>query len=458
MSGGAGPGPTRGEGPPAEKADEAGGGGVAVELEVESVAVGGDGVAREPGGRVVFVPRTAPGDRVVAHITEEHGSWAKAHVMRVLEEGPRRTSPPCPYYSACGGCQLQHLAYAGQLEAKRRAVRDAVERIGGRAVEVAETVAAERTLGYRNRVAFTLRRGPDDVDAGYHQWDEPDRLVDVAQCPLAEPAVNRAWRQLRSGWGPEAERLPAGGELRIIVRASAAGRVTLLVEGGAGGGEPDPGSPQAVSAAVEGLSGYFWRPEGGERRLLAGEPEMEESWAGFDLRLPPEVFLQVNRTMAERIERSLDDEVDERAGGVEGLRILDLYAGVGTRALRWAAAGAEVEACEADEEAVSAGREAARALGLPATLHAARVEDRLEKLLPADLAVVNPPRTGLSRQVARRLADAPLDALVYVSCDPATLARDLERLGDRWSVAALRPFDAFPQTAHVETTAWLSRR
>jgi 23S rRNA (uracil1939-C5)-methyltransferase len=453
VSGGAG----TGSGPPAEAAGEAGEGGVVVELEVESVAVGGDGVAREPDGRVVFVPRTAPGDRVLARFTEEHGSWARAHVMRVLEAGPRRTSPPCPYYSACGGCQLQHLGYTGQLEAKRRAVGDAVERIGGRTVEVAETVAAERTLEYRNRVAFTLRRGPDDVDAGYHQWDRPDRLVDVSQCPLAEPPVNRAWKQLRSGWGQEAERLPPGDELRLTVRASAAGRVTLLVEGGGGGGGSDPGSPEAVSAAVEGLSGYFWRPEGGSRRLLAGEPEMEESWGGFDLRLPPEVFLQVNRTMSERIERSLDDEIEERAGGPEGLRILDLYAGVGTRALRWAAAGAEVEACEADEEAVAAGREASRALGLPATLHAATVEDHLERLLPADLAVVNPPRTGLSRAVAERLAGARLDALVYVSCDPATLARDLDRLGDRWTVASLRPFDAFPQTAHVETTAWLER-
>lgn len=454
-------------------------------LEVESIAVGGDGVARQESGRVVFLPRTAPGDRVRARITDEHGSWARGRAEEVLEPGPDRREAPCPHYDRCGGCQLQHMGHGAQLRAKRRAVADTLERIGGRTVDVPPVAAADRELGYRNRVTLTLRRGEegDGVEAGYHRRDAPDRLVDVDACPLAEPAVDEAWRRLRGAWGDGARRLPAGRELRITVRGSARGRVTLLVEeegrrepgdgpgpDGAGreagpegrtrGAAPPEGDPDPVADALGGdLAGYFWRPAAGRRRLLAGEGRMEERWLGLDLRLGPETFLQVNRTMTRRLERWIDAVIGERAGGPEeGTRILDLYAGVGARAIRWALEGAEVAACEIAAEAVRDGREAAARAGADVDFRAAPVEDALAELLPADVAVVNPPRDGLARPVAGTLAGASLDGLAYVSCDPATLARDLDRLGDRWRVGALRPFDAFPQTAHVETVAWLEPR
>lgn len=421
------------------------------ELTVESIAVGGDGVAREAGGRVVFVPRTAPGDRLVARLVTEHDSWARAHPVRLLEAGPRRREAPCPYYDACGGCQLQHLERAGELAAKREAVRDALERIGGLTPEVEPVRDPGPSLGYRNRIALTLRRAEGRVRAGYHRWDEPDRLVDVSTCPLAEEPVNRAWSALRETWGGEAERLPTGRELRLTLRASAAGATVLLVEGGR-----DPkGDPGAVVEAVPGLSGYFWRPERGRRRLLAGEPRLREVRDGVELELGPETFVQVNREVAAAIEEHLDRLLAERMEGPAGLRILDLYAGVGLRALRWSEAGARTVACERDGEAVEAGRRAADRRGTDVAFHAADVEERLDGLLPADLAVVNPPRAGLSGEVAGRLADADVEAVAYVSCDPATLARDLERMGSGWRIVSVQPFDAFPQTAHVETVVWM---
>lgn len=422
-----------------------------LELEVESVAVGGDGVAREPGGRVVFVPRTAPGDRVRVRLTEEHGSWARGRAVEVLAPGPGRTEPPCPYYEACGGCQLQHLEREAELAAKGRAVRDALERIGGRRVEVPAPEDPGPPFGYRNRVTFTLRRNGATPVAGYHRLAEPARLVNVERCPLAEEPVARAWSALRSAWGPGAEVLPEGDELRITVRASEAGRTVVLVEGG-GGGE---GDPEKVADAVPGLACYAWRPGGSDRRLLAGAPAFTERWLGIELRLGPETFLQVNRRVAEAMEEHLDRAARRRLGGLDGLRAVDLYAGAGARAIRWAEAGARAAACEADGEAVRAGREAARRRDAGLDFHAAPVEARAASLLPADLVVVNPPRTGLSREAAGLLRDADTAALAYVSCDPATLARDLERLGDRWRVAGVRCFDAFPQTAHVETIAWL---
>lgn len=422
-----------------------------LELEVESVAVGGDGVAHEPEGRVVFVPRTAPGDRVAVRLTEEHERWARGRPLEVLRSGPGRTEPPCPYFRACGGCQLQHLDREAELEAKRRAVADSLERIGGREVEVPGPADPGPSLGYRNRVTFTLRRGDGEVVAGYHRGEEPERILDVERCPLAEEPVRRAWSALREAWGAGAPLLPAGEELRITLRASAEGRIALLVEGGEG----EEGDPAAVADAVPGLACYAWRPGRGERRLLAGAATFSERWAGRELRLDPETFLQANRQAAVAMARRLDRWVRERMDGLAERRALDLYAGVGVRAVRWAEAGARVAACEADAEAVRSGRELARRREVEVDFHAARVEQRAASLLPADLAVVNPPRTGLSREAAAVLEGSDLGALAYVSCDPATLARDLDRLGDRWTIGAVQPFDAFPQTAHVETIVWL---
>lgn len=420
------------------------------ELVVESVAHGGDGVAREESGRVVFVPRTAPGDRVLAELREERGSWARAVPVEILEPGPGRQKPPCPFYEGCGGCQLQHLERETELRAKRRAVRDALERIGGLAgVEVPAPVTAGPPFGYRNRVTFTLRRDGEEVRAGYHRWDDPERLIDVDDCPLAERPVRDAWKALRAEWGQGAERLPAGRELRLTLRASADGDVALLAAGGGG----EPGDPRAVAEAVPGLACYHWRPEGKGRRRLAGAERLPERWQGMELEVGPESFLQVNREVARRMEAYVDDLLEE----VRGLRVLDLYAGLGLRALRWALEGARASACELNREAVEDGRRAARERGVSFPFRAGRVEDELRRLLPADLIVVNPPRAGLSEAAARGLKESGAAGAVYVSCDPATLARDVKRLEPAWSVTSVQPFDAFPQTAHVETVVSLRR-
>lgn len=420
-----------------------------VALAVESVAHGGDGVAREPDGRVVFVPRTAPGDRVRARLVEEHASYARALVEEVVVPSPRRREPPCPHYDRCGGCQLQHLDPGAEIASKREAVRDALERIAGRRAGVEGPVAVGPRLGYRNRVTFTLRRD-EGVVAGYHRWDEPERLTDVDECPLAEPPLREVWAELRQSWGAGAGRLPGDGEVRLTLRCTEEGEVGLLAEGG---DERRPGDPTSVFRGCERLVSYHWRPSGADRRRLAGSERLSERWRGRNVEVGPETFLQVNREVADAMERHLD----RRLGDPSGRRVLDLYAGVGLRALRWTEAGAEAAACEVDREAVADGRRAARAAGVDFPFRAAAVEETLPDLLPADDVVVNPPRRGLSPDVASLLAGAEVERIAYVSCDPATLARDVGRLGDGWRVGEVQPFDAFPQTAHVETVLWLHR-
>jgi len=219
------------------------------------------------------------------------------------------------------------------------------------------------------------------------------------------------------------------------------------VEGGHG-----RGLPGELLVAVDGLVAVWHRPhKDGPVRLLAGEAETEEVWLGERHPVGATAFLQVNREAGER----LHEAVLREAGRVEGLRVLDAYAGVGLVGRRLARQGALVTAIELDAEAAAAARS-----GAPEgfVLLEGRVEARLEEGLPADLVVLNPPRTGVHETASARLAGSGVERIVYVSCDPATLARDLGRLSGRYALAGLRCFDLFPQTAHVETLATLELR
>lgn len=426
------------------------GAGDEVEIVVEGIATGGEGVGREADGRVVFVPRTAPGDRVRVRLETVRARWARGRVTVLLEPGPGRRTAPCPAFDRCGGCALQHVAAAAQREARRSVVRETLRRIGGIEMDVPPLVAGTEELGYRNRLRFTLRRDVVGVRAGFREVGRPDAIADLDDCPLAEAPIRRAWRALRASWGDGAQALPAGEELELILRASAAGAVALHARGGT----PEaPGSPASLAMSVPGLVSYTWDDAAGGRHVLAGEDELEDVWQGVRFRLGPEVFLQANREVSARIDAFLD----ERVGDPRGRKVADLYAGVGARAIRWAAAGAAVTAVEADPAACDAGRRAATEAGAEVRFVEGRVEDHPSIARGSDVVVVNPPRTGLASSVAAGLVrEGTSSRLLYVSCDPATLARDLARLAPRWGPVALLAFDAFPQTGHVETVVDLA--
>lgn len=427
--------------------------GPSVELTVDAIAAGGSGVGRTAEGQVVFLPRTAPGDRVVAELVERRRRWARGRVVTWLRAGPGRVRPPCPIYETCGGCRIQHLDAERQAVALEGAVADTLARIGGVEVPVDPLVRGERAFGYRNRVTFTLRRDGDAVVAGYHAESGPG-LVPVERCPLAEPAVSRAWDGLRAGWGDAARRLPPGGELRLTLRGTADGRVGLYIEGGRAATPPPAGAVDALLRDTPGLASVWWDAADGPRRHLAGEAWLAEPMEqGPPLRLRPRAFLQVNREVAARIDR----HVDEILGPPEGRALLDLYAGVGLRAIRWARRGGRPVAVEREPDAVATGTEAARAAGVDVRFVADTVERALDAGATAEVVVVNPPRSGLDEAAAAGLSRLRAHTLVYVSCDPATLARDVKRLAGGWRPRGARPFDAFPHTGHVETVLWLER-
>ncbi len=415
-----------------------------VDVHIRALSSEGAGVADLADGRVVFVPRTAPGDHVRVRLVKMKARWGTATVEEILEPSPTRVQPPCKLFDECGGCSFQHISAAEQLHWKGRFIADALKRIGRIDVEAPEVVASPATIGYRNRVAYTFRRlRAGRVVAGFHALDRPAHVLDVeGQCQLPEPAVREAWKALRLGWGGGGRLLPGGGRLRLILRNTSAG-VILVVEGGEEGWSAKP-----LAEAVPKLQSIWHKPSGGKQAVRVHGEQALEVWGGETFPLTAGAFLQVNQPLAE----ALRDFVLESARDA-GL-VVDAYCGVGAYARPLARAGAHVVGIELDLDACSAARyEAPEDL----IVVKGRVEDVLSDHLPADVLIVNPPRTGLDVAVPDIVLADPPQKIIYVSCDPATLARDIGRLGSSYQIVALKAFDLFPQTAHIETVAVLER-
>ena len=414
-------------------------------VSITGIAAGGAGVGRLADGRAVFVHRTALGDRAVVRLIEEKKSWTRGALVRLEAAAPGRRVAPCPYYARCGGCTLEHLEYSAQLAAKSQMVFDALTRIGKLQVSAPVVIGSPLEFRYRNRVSFSLRRLAKGVVAGFHELEQPGRVLDIgAECLLPEQSVADAWKQLRGAWGPNAQLLPSGPKLRLTLRGSTEGAVALVVEGGYSAGRPEE-----LIAAAPLLQSIWHRPRpDAELVLLAGREAITESWQDEDLDLSGSVFLQVNRGAA----ALLEEYVVEKAGNVEGKKIVDAYCGVGMHARRLARMGAHVVGIELDPLAVAE----AQAAAVPNTQFiAARTEDELPHHLPADVVIINPPRAGIHESAAIALTEKPAAQVIYISCNPATLARDLARMSSAYQIKTMQSFDLFPQTAHVETVVEL---
>lgn len=424
--------------------------GTRIEVRIDAIGSDGAGVGRVPAGQVVFVPRTAPGDLAVVEVVRARPRWLRARLLEVRNRAEGRREAACPYFDRCGGCALQHLSYAKQLAAKGRMVTDALTRIGGQSSLPPLTMhpAADWTR-YRNRITLGLvRLSGGRVLAGFRRLERPAEIIDVdGRCLLPESPVAVAWDALRSAWGTGARRLPAGRTLRLTLRGSAAGQVMLVVEGGKGRGDPNH-----LRRHVPGLVSIWQRPRSrsGAPRLLAGEATLRDRWQGEDLDIGPDVFLQANREGA----AALQGEVVRLAGRVNGKRVLDAYSGYGGLGRRLARAGAQVVAIDEDPGAarMASRMPDGRFLHLVGT-----VEERLQEALPSDIVILNPPRIGVRNGVMEALSDAEPPRIIYTSCDPATLARDIRRLGGGYRIVRLHGFDLFPQTSAVETVAVLQR-
>jgi 23S rRNA (uracil1939-C5)-methyltransferase len=414
------------------------------EITVQSLGSGGVGIGSLPNGKVVFLPRTAPGDRVRIKILKEKTRWALGEPVEWLEEGEGRRPPPCPRYGECSGCSLQHLEYGEQVRWKARIVGDALRRIGKLDLPDPEITPSPQEVRYRNRVTFTLRRLPGEkVVAGFREYLQKGRVLDLGpECLLPEEPLTELWRELRAGWGPNASLLPGGRELRLNLRTGKLGG-GLTVKGGQGDGDP-----QKLLSEVDGLSSIWREGRDGKLRHVAGEPSLTVAWGEEEVPMGGAGFTQVNPGAGDL----LYTYVLGQAAGMEGTRIIDAYCGIGVlgRALaRWGneVIGIDIHPLDMEVETLEGSFKVIKG----------RVEEELAGALPADLVLLNPPRTGVDPAVSSILLERPVPKILYVSCDPGTLGRDLERMRAAYAVQSVRSFDLFPQTEHVETVVSLER-
>ena len=406
---------------------------------IESVVAGGDGVGRLADGMAVFVPRTAPGDRVLLSDVRRRRRHAHAAVLRLVEPGPGRVQPRCAHFvrERCGGCQWQHLSAEAQSAGKRRMVGDALRRIGGLSVDDPALAASPRAFGYRATITLTVRWTAEGPVAGFHGLETADPVFALDRCEIARDEINALWVALRPALGA----LPRGSDVRLKLRVAQDGALHVVVGGGLGAWTMP--HPLADAAAGAGLAAtVWWEPAEGAVRRMAG-PAADRGAVAFE---------QVNPEVAASLRAAVLEAVPASAG-----RALDLYAGAGETGLALASRGWEAVSVEADGRAAARAAEQARRWLSSLRVAAERVEHCLGRLLPADLVIANPPRAGLDATVTELLAAQPPERLIYVSCDPATLARDLKRLGAEPARLGVRCFDMFPQTSHVETLAVLDR-
>ena len=401
-------------------------------MTITRIAVGGEGVGRLSDGRVVFVPRTVAGDRIRLRegTLRRHRNFARAELGEIVESGPGRVAPPCPHYvhDHCGGCQLQHVAYDEQLKAKRAIVGDTLRRIGKLDLPEPEIVEALEEWRYRTKISMEAKA----LAVGLHPYDRANFVFPLADCHITDFRLMTLWRELRSRLALLPQPLT-----RLTLRLDRQQRRHIIAESA---GEPWLNAEdlrRTLVGTVDGEVVCWWQPVDGAARVVAGPA------TGF----PATAFEQVNPGMGIITRRWAIDQL----GDVRSQTVWDLYGGIGDTAALLVERGASVVSVDADEKAVSWGR--AR---LPAARFiAARAEDVLPSLPVPHAVVVNPPRAGLHWDVSLRLTSDPVPKLVYISCDPATLARDLQRLNVNYVVREVRAFDLFPQTAHVETVAVL---
>ena len=444
-----------------------------LELDVESLAYGGNGVARHD-GFVVFVRRGLPGDRVRARVTKVKRSHAEALATEIVRPGPLRVEAPCAHYPACGGCRFQDLAYEAQLEQKQAQVRDAFQRIAGIADAPLEAIVPcePEIFHYRNKMEYSFAPSPDGLVLGLHRAGRWDEVLDIDKCWLTTDFGNgirdavRSWAR-EEGLEPYSQADNTGYLRHLVVREGRNTGQALVQLVTAPGERFERGYFVDVLRAFPQVRSVHWsvndRPAEVTHlpsEVLWGDGYLEEELSGLRFRVRPNAFLQTNTAMAEKL-YALAREAAQLSGGET---VWDLYCGIGTIGLSLAADALTVWGIEVSEESVACALENAELNGVTnAAFFAGNVgevvADLLDRSGPPEVVVVDPPRAGLAGKALRRLGEIGAPRIVYVSCNPTTLAGDVKVLREQYGYELLRarPVDMFPHTPHVETVALLER-
>jgi 23S rRNA (uracil1939-C5)-methyltransferase len=404
-----------------------------LDVQLTAESYGGDWIARMPDGRALFVPFGISGEKVRVEITEEKKNYCRGKIVKVLEPSPDRILPRCPHFGDCGGCHYQHLDYASQLALKQRIVTGQLERIGKLVnPPVKPIIGSPAQWNYRNTVQFSLSANGKMS----YQRVGSNALVEIRECHLPLEGINQLWPQLEIDTQVGIE--------RISIRCGENEELMLGLEGSA---------PAAPEFEVDfPLSVVYIHPDG--NTLLSGEDYSTFSILKMPFRVAADAFFQVNTAMAEKMVSHVMMQLGERQFD----SVVDAYCGVGLFSAFLAPRCRQLTGIELSEPACND-----YAANLEPYEHVSLYMGRVEQVLPAleikpELVVLDPPRAGLDAKAMEGLLKAKPKEIIYVSCDPATLARDMQRLtAEGYELQSVTPFDLFPQTYHVESISLLTR-
>lgn len=437
-----------------------------IEIMIEDLTVEGAGIGRYE-GMAVFIPRALPGETVTAQIIKVTGNYAVGRMMQLHKAAKGRTQPFCPVFEQCGGCTLQHLDYAEQLRYKQRYIRECFRRIGSIDIDLPEIVPSEKTCSYRNKAAFPVGEADDGINAGFFA-PRSHRMV-IADCGIQKSVLNDVknavinWAR-QNGIKAYDEERHTGTLRHIVVRQASGGDIMagIVVRG-----KVDEASLVKALKNIPDLKSIvlnFNREKGNailgaESRVIYGDPYITERYEDLNFRAGLTSFLQVNHPQSAKLYDIALRYADISKRDV----VFDLFCGIGTISLLAAKRAKRVLGIEYVEEAVKNAQDNAQLNGIGnAQFLAGDAGEMLKKAMDAagtpDILILDPPRKGCDAALIESIIKATPRKIVYVSCDPATLARDAALLcAGGYEVKAVQGVDMFPHTTHVETVVLMSR-
>ncbi|MDD3640783.1 MAG: 23S rRNA (uracil(1939)-C(5))-methyltransferase RlmD [Atribacterota bacterium] len=415
-----------------------------MELTIEGISHNGEGVARNE-GKVVFVPYAIPGEIVLVDIVEEKKKYSRAVLKNIIKNSPYRVEPKCPYYYQCGGCSYQHVSYEKQLVFKKNITEEAVKRIGGVPVKVLETIGIEEPWNYRNKVVWHINKNSEDIKMGFYR-NQSSQLIQIDDCPLLLPKLNNLSALIRKNL--------TGINLQenssIMLRQSYNSNQAILEFINC---YSDKKTEKRLTEEID----TIYEKRNGKIKLLSGERLIREKAGKCYFLLGAEDFFQINPRQYDSMINTVINYLNINKQD----KVLDAYCGSGMFALNVAGKASSIIGIDSSIPAIKNARRNVELNGITnCKFTIGYCENVLPNLKEAfDRVIIDPPRTGLKTKVIDSIINASPETIIYVSCNPGTLARDLKRFVlNGYKVFAVQPVDMFPQTSHIENIVALQQK
>jgi 23S rRNA (uracil1939-C5)-methyltransferase len=414
-----------------------------MELTIKGISHNGEGVARSE-GKVIFVPYAIPGEIVQVDIVEEKKKYSRAVLKKIIKNSPYRVELKCPYYYQCGGCSYQHVSYEQQLLCKKKITQESLKRIGKIEVSVLDTIGMQKPWNYRNKVTWHISDSSAGKKMGFYRYHSK-QLIEIDSCPLLLPKLNRISNLIK-------EILPEiylEEDSSIMLRQSNYSDQIILEFNNC---SPNRTAEKKLSEEID----TIYEKRDGKNKLLAGEGLIREKAGKCYFLLGEENFFQINSKQFDSMINAVVNYLNINKQD----KVMDAYCGSGMFALNVAEKALSVFGID---YSISAIKNARRNAELNGITNCQFISGFCESILPQkkdlfDRVIVDPPRAGLKPQVIDSIINSSPETIIYVSCNPATLARDLRQFVlNEYKVFAVQPIDMFPQTSHIENVVALQR-